>query len=392
MTDQIEELKQKNIESNDFIHNDTENDLSYFQLDHVSVGYHNTPLIHDICLDIQKGEIVTLIGPNGSGKSTILKSITRQLRMIGGAVYLDGRELREHSHKELSTRMSVMLTERIKPELMTCRDIVAAGRYPYTGRLGVLSPEDEKIVNESMSAVHVLELGSQNFDAISDGQRQRVLLARALCQEPDVLVLDEPTSFLDIRHKLELLSTLRSLAKEKQITVIMSLHEIDLAEKISDKVLCIKGETISHYGTPDEIFREDLIQELYEIDNGSFDPLFGSIELPRPTGKPEFFVLSACGSGIPVYRSLQKQNIPFAAGILYTNDIDYRLARLLASEVVSEEPFCPIRDETYSQAVRLIEQCRGIILTEIPVGVCNSRMKDLIREAEKSGKIVEMSF
>lgn len=288
--------------------------------------------------------------------------------------------------------MSVMLTERIKPELMTCRDIVAAGRYPYTGRLGVLSPEDEKIVNESMSAVHVLELGSQNFDAISDGQRQRVLLARALCQEPDVLVLDEPTSFLDIRHKLELLSTLRSLAKEKQITVIMSLHEIDLAEKISDKVLCIKGETISHYGTPDEIFREDLIQELYEIDNGSFDPLFGSIELPRPTGKPEFFVLSACGAGIPVYRSLQKQNIPFAAGILYTNDIDYRLARLLASEVVSEEPFCPIRDETYSQAIRLIKQCRGIILTETPVGVCNSRMKDLIREAEKSGKIVEMSF
>ena len=115
-----------------------------------------------------------------------------------------------------------MLTERMKPELMTCHDIVATGRYPYTGRLGILSREDERKVDEALEAVHAQELGIRNFQEISDGQRQRVLLARAICQEPEVMILDEPTSYLDIRHKLELLAILRKMAKENGITVIMS--------------------------------------------------------------------------------------------------------------------------------------------------------------------------
>ena len=132
-----------------------------------------------------------------------------------------------------------MLTERMKPELMTCHDIVATGRYPYTGRLGILSREDERKVDEALEAVHAQELGIRNFQEISDGQRQRVLLARAICQEPEVMILDEPTSYLDIRHKLELLAILRKMAKENGITVIMSLHEIDLAQKnIGSGYLC----------------------------------------------------------------------------------------------------------------------------------------------------------
>ncbi|MCI6535960.1 MAG: ABC transporter ATP-binding protein, partial [Lachnospiraceae bacterium] len=311
----------------------------YFQMQNMTVGYNGKPLIHDINIGIDQGEIVTLIGPNGSGKSTILKSITRQLKLIGGKVFFDNSFLQALSYKELSTRMAVVLTERMKPELMTCHDIVATGRYPYTGRLGILTREDEEKVDKAMEAVHAQELGGRDFNAISDGQRQRILLARAICQEPDIIILDEPTSFLDVRHKLELLAILRRMAKENGITVIMSLHEIDLAQKISDKIICVKGETISHYGIPEEVFQEDIIRELYEIDNGFFDPTLGSIELPRPTGEVEVFVISGCGSGIPVYRQLQKENTPFIAGILYTNDMDYQLARLLASQVIVEKPF-----------------------------------------------------
>ena len=245
-------------------------DNYYFHMDNLSVGYDKKALIHDICIGIKKGEIVTLIGPNGSGKSTILKSITRQLQIIGGKVYFDDRNLNSFSYKELSTRMAVVLTERMRPELMTCHDIVATGRYPYTGRLGILSREDEEKVEEAMRAVHAESLGSRDFNNISDGQRQRVLLARAICQEPDIIILDEPTSFLDIKHKLDLLSILRDMAKKKQITVIMSLHEIDLAQKIADKIICVKGDTISHFGKPEDIFKENMIKELYEINNGFF--------------------------------------------------------------------------------------------------------------------------
>jgi iron complex transport system ATP-binding protein len=355
----------------------------YFRTEKLSVGYGGETLIRDISIGVEKGEIIALIGPNGSGKSTILKSITRHLKAIAGTVFIERQDLRALSHHALATQMAVMLTERVKPELMTCWDVVAAGRYPYTGRLGILSPEDEKKVRAAMETVRAFDLSGRDFNAISDGQRQRVLLARAIAQDPDIIVLDEPTSFLDIRHKLELLGILRGMAKEKGITVILSLHEIDLAQKIADKILCVKGETISRYDVPEAIFREEEIRELYDIGEGFYDPCFGSIELSRPRGVPEVFVLSACGSGIPVFRALQKENTPFYAGILYTNDIDYRLARLLAAEVISEKPFREIGDEAYERALSALHACKRVINAGVEIGPCNRRMLDLIKEAER---------
>ncbi len=360
----------------------------YFTFDRLSVGYQGKPLIRDICFDIQKGEIVTLIGPNGAGKSTILKSITRQLERISGGVILDGTDIQAMSYKVLASRMAVVLTDRIKAELMTCHDIVASGRYPYTGKLGILTSDDEQKVEEALAMVHAGELGMRDFANISDGQRQRVLLARAICQEPDVMILDEPTSFLDVKYKLELLSILRRMAKEKNITVIMSLHEIDLAEKISDKIICVSGETIFAYGAPEQIFREETIRSLYHIDNGYFDPVFGSIELPRPEGEPRVFVISAGGSGIEVYRKLQKENIPFAAGILYPNDIDYQLARLLAAEVITEKPFCAMSEETYQRALTCMNACERVIFADTAAGDMNRAVFRLKEEAEKAGKLI----
>lgn len=359
----------------------------YFQTKDLSVGYDGKTLIHDISIEIEKGEIVTLIGPNGSGKSTILKSITRQLKTIAGTVHIEKSELRSLSYREIATKMAVVLTERMKTELMTCWDVVASGRYPYTGRLGILTREDEAKVASAMEAVHALSLAQRDFKQISDGQRQRILLARAICQEPEIIILDEPTSFLDIRHKLELLSILRSMAKEKGITVIMSLHEIDLAQKISDKIMCVKGETIAHYGTPEEVFREADIRSLYEIEQGFFEPVFGSIELTKPEGEPTVLVLSACGTGIPVYRRLQKERIPFCAGVLYTNDIDYRVARLLAAEVIEEKPFYAISDCAFERAKQWIQKAEIIIDAGVEIGECNRHMLELLELAKQSGKL-----
>ena len=359
----------------------------YFQTRNLTVGYDGRPLIRDITIGVEKGEIVTLIGPNGAGKSTILKSITRQLKSIAGTVEIGRQELRRMTHRDLATRMAVVLTERMKPELMTCRDVVATGRYPYTGRLGLLTREDEAKVDAAMETVHALELSDRDFNAVSDGQRQRILLARAICQEPEIIVLDEPTSFLDVRHKLELLSILRRMTRRNGITVIMSLHEIDLAHKISDRILCVRGETIDRFGTPEEVFDEARIRELYGIRQGYFDPCFGSIELPRPEGEPEVMVISACGTGIPVYRALQKDDVPFSAGILYTNDVDYRLARLLAAEVIGERPFHEISDEAFSRAMDRLRACRRVIDAGCEIGPCNRRMQALLDAARSMNKL-----
>ena len=359
----------------------------YFRTKGLTVGYNGKPLIRDIEFGVERGEILTLIGPNGSGKSTILKSVTRQLKTIAGTVYLGEKELQTIPLREMAKQMSVVLTERMKPELMSCRDVVATGRHPYTGRLGLLSEEDDKIVQESMESVHVLDLQNRDFNAISDGQRQRVLLARALCQQPEIILLDEPTSFLDIRHKLELLTLLRRLTKERSIAVIMSLHEIDLAQKISDKVMCVKGDTIARYGTPESVFQEDIIRDLYEIDNGSYDPLFGNIEMAKPDGDPEILVLSNCGSGISVYRHLQMKGRAFAAAILSTGDMDYAVARHLAAEVVAVPPFESIPEKAVERTLELVRTCRVVIDAGLVIGPENRAMERILAEAEKLGKL-----
>ncbi len=238
----------------------------YFECDGLSVGYNGNVVVSRIKCGISKGEILTLIGPNGAGKSTVLKSIARQLSVIEGSVFLDGKDLSLMSSKEVSTRMAVLLTERMKSEMMTCGDIVATGRYPYTGYFGVLGKEDKQAVRDAMELVKVTDLADRDFTEISDGQRQRVMLARAIAQEPEIIILDEPTSFLDIRHKLEFLSVLEKMKDEKNVTVVMSMHELELAGRISDKILCLKGEYADRFGTPQEVMDKEYIRELFGID------------------------------------------------------------------------------------------------------------------------------
>jgi iron complex transport system ATP-binding protein len=252
--------------------------------------------------------------------------------------------------------------------------------------LGILSEEDNLQVRNAMELVNAWELRDRDFTEISDGQRQRILLARAICQEPEIIVLDEPTSFLDIHYELELLSILRTLAEERNITVIMSLHELDMAQKVSDLVMCVKGEYITHLGTPEEIFQKELISQLYDLSNGNYNPLFGSFEMERPKGKPKVFVIAGGGTGIAEYRILQKKGIPFATGILHKNDIDYQLAQDLASEVFFEKSFDPISEAVFQNALDRMNSCNIVINCLKTYGEINMKNKTLYREAVSQGK------
>ena len=254
----------------------------FLETEKLSVGYDGKPLIRDVCLQVQRGKIVTLIGPNGSGKSTILKTIVGQLSKVSGTVLLEGAPMERCGQKEIAKRMAILMTERIHPELMTCYDVVSTGRYPYTGALGLLGKEDKRIVEESLELVHGRDMADRPFDAISDGQRQRILLARALCQTPEIIVLDEPTSYLDIRYKLELLTILKTMVREKNLAVLVSLHELDLAQRVSDTVVCVAGDRIDRMGKPEEIFSNDYIARLYHMEPGKYDPCFDTLEyVPR---------------------------------------------------------------------------------------------------------------
>jgi iron complex transport system ATP-binding protein len=242
----------------------------YFHTHELSVGYEKTPILDDVTIEVNKGKILTLIGPNGAGKSTLLKSIARQIKILGGNAWLDEQELFSMRGDQLAKKMAVVFTDRIDAEMLSCEDVVASGRYPYTGHFGFLSDQDREIVAQSIKITRVSEIKDKDFRKISDGQRQRVLLARALCQQPEIILLDEPTSYLDIRYKLEFLAILRQLAKEQNLSVIMSLHELELAKLISDRLLCIGCHGIERYGTPEEIFTRGYIASLFDMDEECF--------------------------------------------------------------------------------------------------------------------------
>ena len=355
----------------------------------LAVGYGGKALIDDIALTVRPGEILTLIGPNGAGKSTILKTITRQLKPVAGAIWLDGKALSGLPERDLARTMSILMTERVDPERMTCEDVVSAGRYPYTGRLGILSAQDRAQVAAAMELVHVSDLRDQEFSQISDGQRQRVMLARAICQEPKVLLLDEPTSYLDVRHKLELLAILKELALNQKVAVVMTLHELDLAQKASDKILCVRQGQIDRYGTPEEIFSGGYIQQLYDIAQGSYNESFGCLELQAPSGAPQVFVIGGGGQGIATYRQLQRTGVPFAAGVLHENDLDFPVAQALATQVIAERAFEPIGEAAFQKAADLLLQCRKVLCCLTEFGTMNQRNRALVELARSRGLLEE---
>ncbi len=230
----------------------------------LAAGY-GSPIVTDVSFSVRGGEILALIGPNGGGKSTTLRTLAGELKRLGGRVVICGEDAELLPPRERAKRLASMLTDRPHADKMTCRDMVETGRYPYTGWFGLLSPEDKRAAHEAMRLVGVDGLAERNFSAVSDGQRQRVLLARAICQQPEALVLDEPTSYLDIRHKLAFLEILRRLAGERGVAVVVSMHELDLAEKTADRVLCVKDGRVTRAGTPAEIFTEPVIRELFDL-------------------------------------------------------------------------------------------------------------------------------
>ena len=216
--------------------------MQEIRTEHLTVGYDKTPLIGDVNLSVRPGEILTLIGPNGSGKSTILKTITKQLKKLDGTVFLGEASMDELKDSQISGRLSIVMTERLRTELMSGREVVASGRYPYTGRFGILSKEDWAKVDEAIALVHAGEVQYQDFMKISDGQRQRLMLARAICQDTKILILDEPTSYLDSLNDGIILKSLKEDKANR--TVVLVSHRTSTM-KVADVVYEMENGRVS---------------------------------------------------------------------------------------------------------------------------------------------------
>ena len=265
------------------------------KLDKVVAGYHKKIVVRDVDLLASPGEIIGIIGPNGGGKSTILKSINGSLSLIGGSVFLDELDVSKALPKEISKFMSVVTTERVKPILMTCRDVVSAGRIPFTDGLGRLREEDNAQIDRAMELMKIKELSDVAYSDVSDGQKQRTLIARAIAQDPKFLVMDEPTSYMDIRHRYELMELLENLSGEG-VTIVASLHELELALSYCDRLLLVYDDGHVLVKRPDEVLEEGLLKQLFDLDEDMYAKVLRSITGTKSAGGTSFFTNRNCKS------------------------------------------------------------------------------------------------
>lgn len=245
--------------------------MQTIQLYNLSIGYGKHAVVSDINATLNSGRLTCLLGRNGVGKSTLLRTLAGFIPPIAGEIYIQGTPLERLSHQELAEKISVVLTERMGIRNLTATELVGLGRTPYTGFWGVLSDEDHKIVSNAMQLVGIEQLAERNISSLSDGERQKAMIAKALAQQTPIIILDEPTAFLDFQSKVDTLRLLAQLAHELDKTVFLSIHDIELALQITDEIWLLDNQQKLHTGTTKQLIEDGTLNHFIENEHIRFD-------------------------------------------------------------------------------------------------------------------------
>jgi iron complex transport system ATP-binding protein len=228
-------------------------------------AYGQRPVLRGVSLSLESGQVVALLGPNGSGKSTLLRALLGQLAVTSGAVRWDGRDVRQWPRRQLARRVAYLPQAPTADGDHLVGDVLRLGRAPYWGAFGLESARDADVVRDVAATLELTDLLARTMDQLSGGQRQRVFVGRCLAQEPAALLLDEPTTFLDLRHQVELLRLLKRLAKERSVAVLMASHDLNLAAPLADRAVLLEGGVVAAAGTPAEVLEPGLLSRVYGV-------------------------------------------------------------------------------------------------------------------------------
>lgn len=231
----------------------------------LSIGYDSKTIASDINVTLSAGDIIALVGPNGAGKSTLFKTFSTHIKPVGGKIELFGKDLMSYSPKERAKLLGIVLTERPDDMFLKVFDVVAAGRYPYTGMFGKLDENDEKEIKASLELVGVNHLANRVFNTLSDGEKQKVMIAKAIAQNTPVIMLDEPTAFLDYPSKIELFSLLKQLAKEQKKAILFSSHDLELLLRYTDNLWIMAKNKPFVAGQSSELLKNGVIKEYFKL-------------------------------------------------------------------------------------------------------------------------------
>jgi len=352
------------------------------------VGYGKTRVLKDLNLDFFPGEFVSLLGPNGVGKTTLLRTLSRHLPLLAGKICLKGTDLNTISSQNLASTMSVVLTQKIVPPLFQVYEFVAMGRYPHTSWTGRLDREDDAAVSRALALVRAQDLMFRDLDTLSDGEKQKVFIARALAQEPSIILLDEPTIHLDLKHRMEIMAILQELCREKKICVVASLHDLEVAAKVSDRVALIREKSVWAFGPPEDVLNQASVSELYDFSNACFCPMLGNIEIQSRADHARVFVVGGMGSGTVLYRLLAKRGYDIVTGVLMKNDIDHVVASSLGAWCLTQTDPAQVSPKLVSTAMDALESCDLVVDTGFKTNLLNQANLELLDRALVLGKPV----
>ncbi|MCX5780451.1 MAG: ABC transporter ATP-binding protein [Firmicutes bacterium] len=365
----------------------------------VTCGYGAALVLKDASVAINSRDFVGIVGPNGSGKSTLVRTISRVLQPLMGKVLLEEEDIYQIPAALLAKKMAVVTQENGLDFPFTVRDVVMMGRLPHIKRFAREGVQDLEAVARAMEFTDTISLADRQVNQLSGGEKQRVLLARALAQEPKVLLLDEPTSYLDINYQIEIMELLARLRRDYGLTIIMVLHDLNLASRYCDYLMVVKEGFIHAVGTPQEVINAPMIKEVYgcevrvEYPSSSAHPyiVFPGEEIKASgEGVPRsVHVVGGGGAGIGLFKTLLRSGWKVSTGVVNVGDGDWQEALRLGVNVIEAPPFCNIGADEVRRNKEMMQQAEWIIMAEIPFGTGNiGNLECVLEHAEKGYPVI----
>ena len=362
-------------------------------INNIDCYYGSIQILDGIQFGVKSGEFLGILGPNGSGKTTLLKSISRVLKPRKGAILMDELNIYDMKTVDVAKQMAVVPQTAPVTFDFSALEVVLMGRNPHMDRFAIETKEDIEIAKNSMKLTNTWDFADRSITELSGGERQRVIIARALTQEPQLLLLDEPTTHLDISNQLEIMDLLKQLCKTKKLLIVAVFHDFNLAARYCDSLILLKDGKIVAAGKSDDTLTSENVKKVFNVDTiVKKHPITGSlhvIPISRPIIQKHksliIHLICGGGTGSPVIKILLDEGYRVTAGVLNLLDTDHETAQLLSVPTTNEAPFSPITDEAHKANLQMISKANVLVVTPTQFGDGNLHNLDAAETALKEG-------
>ena len=355
----------------------------------VECRYGSVKVIEDVSFSVKEGDFVGILGPNGSGKTTLLKSISRTLKPHKGTILLNEADIYTLKGIDVAKQLAVVPQDSNIGFSFAALDVVLMGRNPHMSRFQIESSKDMAIAKKAMKLTNTWHLSERPINELSGGEKQRVIIARALAQEPRILLLDEPMTHLDIINQLEIMDLVKNLCVKEKLIVLAVFHDLNLAARYCTSAVLLKNGTIFSTGSLDEVLTSENIKNVFRVNaivkkhlvTNSLFVLPLSPQKSSPSRKCSIHLICGAGTGTSLMKVLLDEGYSVTAGVLNVLDTDFETAEFLKIPVTTEAPFSPITEKTHKANLDMISKASKVVLTSVPFGYGNLQNLEAAREA-----------